>query len=206
MDWQGSRQKNAKLRIAPNAGETSGPLMTIGRMKTIAVLSCLVLFRLTAGAMVCSDSRVVTLEELAREGIELDVRHSGRPTHRIFVAVRVLALDKTYQSMAFSVLDRIIDEDFKRNESRTKNLRDVRKWAREVRGSDTKKKTMTFFLSPDEVSRCYVVLNFSLPPKEGLPVFGTYYVLMAETGKKEYRSPEPSTTTAPRPSLRSDER
>ena len=173
-------------------------------MKAFGIASLWLLFAQSAVAMIHSDSRVVSLQEIAREGIKVEVRRPVGQADRLFVSVEVLAVGKTYRSMAFSVLDKPIDADFASTDVKKIAIRDSKRWAREERGSTTEKKSMFFALTKAESLRCYVVLHFWLPPKDGIPVLGTYYLIVSDAEKEANKAPEPTTTSvtsrAPLPS------
>jgi hypothetical protein len=180
-------------RVLPAVGQ--GSLLTLAKMKAFATASCLLVFAQSAAAMVYTDSRVVSLAELAREGIRVDLRRPAGLAGRVFVSVEVLAVDRTFRAMAFSVVDRQLDADFASTDAMKSGIRDAKRWAREERGGSTEKKSMTFALTRAESPRCYVVLKFTLPSREGIPVFGSYYLVVSEAEKEANRLPEPTPTS-----------
>jgi hypothetical protein len=154
-------------------------------MRAFAIVSCLLVSAQSAAAMVYTDSRVVSLAELAREGIRVEVRRPAGLSGRVYVSVEVLAVDRTFQSMEFSVVDKPLDADFASTDPKKVGIRESKRWAKEERSSSTEKKVMTFPLTRAESSRCYVRLRFTLPPnpKDGLPVFGSYYIIVSDAEK-----------------------
>ena len=155
-------------------------------MKALAIESCLLVFAQSAAAMVHTDSRVVSLSELAREGIRVEVRRPAGLADRVFVSVEVLAVDRTFQSLEFVVVDRPLDADFASMDPKKVGIRESKRWAKEERTSRIEKKFMTFPLTRAESSRCYVRSRFTLPPnpKDGLPVFGSYYIIVSAAEKE----------------------
>ena len=161
-------------------------IFDVSQMKALAIVVCLLIFAKSAVAMVHTDSRVVSLSELAREGIRVEVRRPAGLSGRVYVSVEVLAVDRTFQSMEFSVVDKPLDADFASMDPKKVGIRESKRWAKEERSSRVEKKFMMFPLTRAESFRCYVRLRFTLPPnpKDGLPVFGSYYVIVSEAEKE----------------------
>ncbi len=167
------------------------------RMKALLAASAFVLLPCAARAMVYSDSRVLSLAEMDAYGVEISATRGAEAGQGMLVTVSVLPGfgSRTYQSMSYSVLEREPDEDFASTDARKSGIRDTKRWAKEVRGGSTAKVIWAFVLSDQEVPRSYLVVRFNLPPRNGIPVFGSFYFLPRDL-RKEASQPSPPPRTS----------
>jgi hypothetical protein len=155
------------------------------KLKTLLVAVGLAFAPYAIQAAVYSDSRVLSCAEMAQLGVNIRVGFGAESGYGMQVWVSILPSGegRVYRSMEYAVLVREPDADFSSTDPVKSGIRDSKDWAKEVRGDSTEKTLWSFRLSEQEIPRTYLVVRFSLPPKNDMRGFGRFYFLPRELRK-----------------------
>lgn len=175
--WMISAFVGVRLKLPPAIRTES--LLLVVKLQCIVVY--LLVFSPLLSGRINLDSRISNLAELQQLGIQMEMQELPGPRHvrRIHFSAAVIAAgsDFSFRSMGFSVLERELDEEFSSKEAKVVGLRDAKRWAKEVRGASTEKRSLTFSVAEDELPNVYFVVQFNLPKAHEADI-GVYYLLL----------------------------
>jgi hypothetical protein len=150
----------------------------------------------TASAMVLGDSRVLSQAVMEELGVQIEVAELPGPkdARRIWITATVRPLDpgRKFRYLGYSILEKKLDADFESTDAKKAGIRDAKKWAKEIRGEISDKSSLRFPISEGEIPYGYIVVHFNLPPKDGIGVFGTYYLPLRAIERAPKPSPAPT--------------
>jgi len=152
-------------------------------MKLIWILGLCLAAAIPARA-IYEDSRVLTLSEIQKLGVQIEVNRLPGPAnvrrHTVTVMVFLSDQGNSFGSVSYSILEKALDADFASTEPRKCGLRDAKCWAKEIRGQISTKPVFSFKVSDDEIPYGYLKVSLHLPPKEGIGCFGEYYLPLGQ--------------------------
>ncbi len=147
-------------------------------MRLLAALIPMLLLPLAARAMVYGDSKILDREGLKEIGVAYSAKHGPDGLTVTVVADRTGGPPR-FESMSCIVLRQPIDAAAVLADATRRGFVVTTKWGREERRETSRDLHWTFTVASDEVARAYLIVRLNLPPKEGVPVFGTYYLLLS---------------------------
>ena len=153
-------------------------------MKRYFAFALAVAVAVAAQAMVYVESHVLSVAEMQSLGLQLDVHTIPGPKSALCSRVVAFVLpndpSRHFHWISFAVLEKALDADWASSDPKKTGARDSKTWAKEVRGETSAKPTLTFAVSGDEIPRSYLVVEFGLPPRDGIATFGCYYLPLRE--------------------------
>lgn len=150
-------------------------------MRFLAILLATFLVPLAAQAMVYGDSKILDREGLKEIGV-VYLAKRGPDGLTITVSAEKTGGPPRFESMSCIVLRQPIDAAAVVADAAKRGFVVTTKWGREERRENSRELRWTFTVPPDEVPRAYLIVRLNLPAKEGVPVFGAYYLLLSRAG------------------------
>ncbi|MBS0663620.1 MAG: hypothetical protein JSR48_10185 [Verrucomicrobia bacterium] len=148
-------------------------------MKLLVALIALVALPGSAHAMVYGDSKILDREGLKAIGVSYLARR-GPDGLKVTVSAEKTGGPPRFESMSCIVLRQAIDAAAVTADAAKRGFVVTTKWGREERRETSRELRWTFAVPVAEVARAYLIVRLNLPPKEGVPVFGTYYLLLGQ--------------------------
>lgn len=153
-----------------------------GTMKRLIAALAFCLWPAASQAMVVADTRVLSVAELEARGISIEVTPPLGQTDIYSVRINIRGGDTgdVFQSMEMDIAERSIDTDFISTDVKKAGIRDSKRWAKIVRDSSKRKKSLSVTLARGEVPRCYIKFVYRLPVQDGIAVLGWFYCVLSE--------------------------